>query len=87
MKTIYFAWVGSNATCGNPNPKTGRHNMFGDLHIFNNKKARDEFCNTFSHKYNRYPVKTNRKVAKAKYFAGYSQLQFDEYLSFLEIQY
>ena len=74
---IYMAWVGQNATTGNPHPVTGRLSVRGDLYIFKSKKNRDEFCDKWNKIYNTYPVPTNRKEAKAKYFAGMTQHEYD----------
>lgn len=76
----YLSWTGNKATCGTPHPHTGHYNMFGELHVFETKKERDEYCETFNVKYNNYPVPTNKKEAKGKYFAGYSQKTFDDYI-------
>lgn len=59
--------------------------MFGDLHIFKTKKERDEYCDIYNVRYNTYPVPTNKKEAKAKYFAGCSQQAFDEYIESIEL--
>lgn len=77
-KMKYLAWVGQNATWGTPHPVTGRYSMFGDLHAFETKKERDQFCDEWNHRHNTYPVPTNRKEAKARYFAGVSQATFNE---------
>lgn len=80
----YLAWIGNKTTWGTPHPNTGRCNMFGELYTFETKKERDEYCNTYNVKYNTYPVPTNKKEAKAKYFAGYSQKTFDDYIEYIE---
>ena len=77
----YLAWLGNNATYGNPHPVTGRLSMYGELYAFDSKADRDQFCNTYSNRYNAYPAATNRQQAKAKYCAGMTQQNFDDYLS------
>lgn len=78
MKTkTYLAWVGQNASTGTPNPKTGRMNKYGTLHVFSSKVLRDKFCDQYNDRHNCYPVKTTRKEAKIKYCAGQSQHDFD----------
>ena len=76
MKT-YMAWVGNNATYGIPHPQTGLCSVWGELYIFRTKKERDQFCDTWFNLFNSYPVPTNRKQAKANYFAGLSQFEYD----------
>ena len=39
----YLAWVGQNATTGQPHPITGNYSMYGYLHWFPTKKERDEY--------------------------------------------
>jgi len=73
----YMAWVGQNATTGQPHPITGRMSKWGDLYIFKSKKSRDEFCGKWDNINNVYPVPTNRKEAKVKYFAGMTQHKYD----------
>lgn len=76
----YYAWVGSNATTGQPHRVTGRYNRWGELRAFSTKGERDKFCDTYHPRYNAYPVPTNKREAKSAYFAGCTQLEFDEYL-------
>lgn len=78
MKKLFLAWVGQNATTGQPHPLTGRMNKYGTLHIFSSKKLRDKFCDQWSNIHNAYPVPTDRKEAKSKYCAGQSQYNFDQ---------
>ncbi|AHX01103.1 hypothetical protein M316_0038 [Nitrincola phage 1M3-16] len=85
-KRNYLAWVGSNATTGNPHLLTGRYNMWGDAYCFNSRKARDEFCNTFNHKYNRYPVAITKRQLKSVYCAGMTQRQFDDWYYYLVME-
>lgn len=73
----YLAWVGQNATTGTPNPTTGRMSLWGDLHAFNTKAERDEFCDKWNDRHNTYPVKTNRKDAR-QYFLGMTMASYNE---------
>lgn len=84
MKRTYLAFVGSPATYGTPHPVTGRHNAHGKLFFFENKKARDEFCDQYSTEFNSYPKPTNKQEAKASYFGGMTQAHFDEQYQALE---
>lgn len=34
----YLAWVGQNATTGNPHPITGNYSMYGGLNWFPNQE-------------------------------------------------
>ncbi|MGB0467768.1 MAG: hypothetical protein ACPGF7_09610 [Pontibacterium sp.] len=68
----YLAWVGNTSTTvGQPNAKTGFFSLHGDLVAFATKTERDEYCDTFNHKFNTCPVKTNRSGAR-KYHLGMS---------------
>jgi len=81
----YYAFNGqSNTTSGQPNRLTGRCSSYGDLVLFKTKKDRDNYCDTFNYRFKNYPQATNKKEAKAKYFAGMTQNQFDEYLEMLD---
>lgn len=85
----YLAWVGQNATTGQPHPITGNYSMYGWLHWFPTKKERDEFVDNFYNHNNpsEYAVATNKKEAKAKYFAGMTQVVYDEYVEHCESLY
>ena len=52
MTKSYFAFVGSNATTGNANIRTGRFNKWGKMYHFNSKKDRDDFCDTYNNQLN-----------------------------------
>lgn len=81
----FLAWVGDNASLGNPHPITGRCCCNGDLLVFSSEKERKAACEVFDYKYNRYPVPTNRKEAKSYYCAGMSQRNFGEWLYHLPV--
>ena len=82
----YYAWAGNTrTTSGTPHPVTGRLNLFGDMFAFSSKKERDDFCeNHYMARYESYPVKTNKREAKRLYFGGCTQVQFDEYMYYVE---
>jgi hypothetical protein len=67
MKKQYLAWVGQNATFGNPNPTTGFYSYFGDLYSFTNKQDRDNFCEEFSGMHNCYPRSISKAEARNKH--------------------
>jgi hypothetical protein len=84
----YLAWIGNiNCTYGTPHKTTGRYDKHGELKLFKTKAERDLYCDQYNHHYNMYPVKTNKRDAKAKYFAGCTQAQFNDYLIKLEFIY
>lgn len=77
----FLAFVGQvNTTFGAAHKRTGKHNVLGKLVSFSSKKERDDYCSIWDHTYNAYPVPTNKKEAKSKYFAGCTQEEFDDYL-------
>ena len=81
----YLAWIGNiNCTYGTPHKTTGRYDKHGELKLFKTKAERDLYCDQYSHRYNAYPVKTNKQEAKRKYFAGCTQAQFNNHLLQLE---
>lgn len=82
---MYLAWLGNiNTTYGTPHRVTGLHDKHGELYLFKTAKERNLFCDQYNYKFNSYPVKTNKQKAKAKYFAGCTQAQFNDYVSSLE---
>lgn len=81
-----MGWVGSNATYGIPHPQTGLCSVWGELYIFRTKKERDQFCDTWCNRYNSYPVPTNKKEAKSKYFAGLSKFAYDNMIDSQEFE-
>ena len=82
---MFLAWLGNiNTTYGTPHKTTGLHDKYGELYLFKTAKERRLFCNQYSYKYNAYPVITNKQQAKAKYFAGCTQAQFNDYVLSLE---
>lgn len=85
----YLAWVGQNATTGQPHPITGNYSMYGGLEWFPTKKERDSFVENYYNHNNpsQYAVATNKKEAKGKYFGGMMQWQFDEYVEQCEMMY
>lgn len=80
----YLAWIGQNATSGSPNSVTGRMSMHGDLHAFSTKENRDEFCDTYNHLCNRYPIAVSRNSAR-KYHLGMSVRDYNEHIDQLDI--
>jgi hypothetical protein len=82
MKT-YFAWIGSNATTGTPNPTTGRLSTYGHLHSFTSKALRDEFCNEYDHRFNKYPAAISRRGARSMHL-GMSVAAYNEYINYME---
>lgn len=77
MKKYFYIWKGQNATCGRPNPLTGRLNMYGDLLAFTSKSKRDQFYNEY---YDNNPsvklYKCNKKSAR-KFFLGMPVYNFE----------
>ena len=78
----YLAFVGTPASYGTPNPRTGAYSFYGSLFCFNTKKERDEFCDTFHHGFNAYPKPCNQKTAR-QYFMGMPLEQYKESLKAL----
>lgn len=78
----YLAWVGQNATTGNPNRITGYCSKWGELHAFNTRKERDDFCDTYNNRHNCYPQKTNRKDAR-QYFLGMTVRDYNEHVEYI----
>lgn len=78
----YLAFVGTPATYGTPNPRTGEFSFHGSLYCFKTKKERDEFCDTFHQGFNSYPKPCNSKTAR-QYFMGMSLTQYQETLKAL----
>jgi hypothetical protein len=85
MAKLYYAFIGQNATTGKPNTRTGYHSLYGDLYSFSSKRERDCFVED---KYNSsaqiIAVATNKRDAKRKYFRGMTQVEFDQYLFFVD---
>ena len=84
-KRFYYAFTGQLKTItGRPHLKTGKHNVYGEITQFSSLKRRNDFCKEFNTQYQAYPVATNRQDAKRKYFAGYTQEQFEEEIAYCE---
>ena len=43
----YYAWVGQNASCCQPNPITGRMSLYGQNMVFDKKADRDRFVDEY----------------------------------------
>ena len=85
MKKLFLAWSGNvNCSTGYPHPKTGRMSKYGSISVFYTAKERDDFCNIYNNIYNMYPIATNKKDAKNRFFAGQSQEDFDMMLQIAE---
>ncbi len=59
--------------------------MHGELRHFYSKKERDEFCGKWDNRYNSYPAPITKAKAKAIYFAGYTKVEFEEHLKYIQI--
>ena len=84
-KRQFLAWVGSRATYGKPHEKTGKLDMYGELYSFDSRKERDLFCDQFNHRFNCYPIPTNKKQVKTLFFAGHTQAQFENHLKYITL--
>lgn len=82
---MYYVFVGQlNTTSGRPHPTTGRYSIYGDLLAFSTRKQRDEFYNNFySSNVFESCVKTNKNSARSRFFRGMTQIEFDDYLSYV----
>jgi len=85
MTKLYYAFIGQNATTGKPHARTGYYSIYGDLYAFSSKRERDNFVDS---RYNSsaqiIAVATNKRDAKRKYFRGMTQVEFDQYLLYVD---
>lgn len=87
--TMFYVFIGqANVTYGTPHKITGRHDIHGDLKAFKTKKDRDCFYdNYYSNDGFMNCYKTNKREAKSKFFAGMTQLQFEDHLKYIDNRY
>jgi hypothetical protein len=84
MTKLYYAFIGQNATTGKPHAITGYHSLYGDLFAFSTKRERDCFISKHRHGAGDIAVATNKRDAKRKYFKGMTQIEFDQYLLYVD---
>jgi hypothetical protein len=82
----HYAFIGQlMTTFGTPHDTTGRCNIYGELIAFETIKGRQNFIDD---QWVNSPyvsiVSTNLKTAKTLYFAGLTQLQFDEHIKYVD---
>ena len=83
----FYAWVGQNASCGTPNPVTGRMSMYGDNMVFKSKADRDRFVDEFSSDNpSVYAVKCSLRKLRG-YNLGCSVRDFEDDLNYCEHAY
>jgi hypothetical protein len=85
MSKLYYAFIGQNATTGQPHAITGYHSLYGDLYAFSTKRERDCFVDSrYNSSAQMIAVATNKREAKRKYFRGMTQVEFDQYLLYVD---
>lgn len=84
----FYCFVGqTNTTWGKPHTATDRYDIWGDLVAFTSRAKRDRFYNEYYSSNGFESVhKTNKRDAKSKYFAGMSQLRFDDHMGYVDMQ-
>ena len=79
----WYVFDGQNTTTGNPNRRTGLHNIFGQLFAHSSKKEAmkhvEEACGRFQ---GQICVAGGKRTMR-KYFLGLSTERFERYLDIL----
>jgi len=83
----FYTFIGdNNSISGKPNSRNGKYSKIWELKLFRTMKARNEYCKIFDSKYNCYPVQTNAREARLRFFAGMNHRQYEKYLDSLSYQ-
>ena len=79
---VFFVFEGNlDVHVGTPHKSNGRQNIEGNLRAFTTKQKRDDFIADHSSNYSSIVITTKHK-AKVDYFAGISQVMYDDYVEF-----